>query len=121
MKTDVIWRMKQRTALRRCVQLTLAGVPPSERIPGAYKAVAARFAGDMSRFRDEWTSFDFSFTPLVWREGRIAIRYRFLSPNRIVEVLSVELEDKPQVKLNQSSDPTLSSGTPPAAQKARPS
>ena len=95
-------------ALRRCCQFALADLPPAEVSPGAYKAVAARFASDMGRFRDEWTSFGFSSTPLVWREGRIAIRYRFLSPDRIVEVLSVGLENEPPivVKLPCLNPPT---------------
>lgn len=117
MKTDVVWRMKQRLALRRCFQLAQAEVPSRELTSGEYKRVAARFAGDMSRFRDEWTSHEYSSTPLVWREGRIAIRYRFIPPHRIVEVLSVGLECESQMKLSQPADPASAAGSSPAKQK----
>jgi hypothetical protein len=109
--------MKQRMALRRCCQLGLADLPPAEVGSEAYKAVAARFASDMSRFRDEWTTFDYSSTPLVWREGRIAIRYRFLSPDGIVEVLSVGLEDDPRSEPSHPPDPMLARPTYPEARK----
>jgi len=117
MKTDVVWRMKQRLALRRCCQLAQAEVPYRELTSGEYKRVAARFAGDMSCFRDNWTSHEYSSTPLVWREGRIAIRYRFIPPHRIVAVLLVGLECDSQMKFGRSADPASLGGTSPAKQK----
>jgi hypothetical protein len=120
MNTDVIWRMKQKMELRRCFQLRFANAPVSERYPEAYKRVAAQFAADMSRFRDEWTNFEHSSTPLVWRDGPIAIRYHFLSPHRIVEVLSVKLEAEPADSgLNPSTNPKLASGTSRAKHNPR--
>jgi hypothetical protein len=106
--TDVVWSVKQRNELRRCFQLLYPGAPKS--YLQEFSGIAARFDADMGRYRDEWTSFEYSSIPFVWREGRIAIRYRFHSPHRIVEIISVELVDDPRRKLHQSADSKL----PPA-------
>jgi hypothetical protein len=91
MKTDVIWRLKQMSELKRGIRLAYPNCSKSVNEAFA-EGVIAGFSEDMGRFRDTWTEFEFADTPLVWRHGRIAIHYRFLPPHRIVEILSVERE-----------------------------
>jgi len=94
MQTRVIWRLRERNALQRCIKLAFPLAPASENPPGSSRDIAAKFANDVSRFPDKvWTTSDFASEPFAWRAGRIRIQFQFVPPTRVVKVLSVEVVD----------------------------
>jgi hypothetical protein len=122
-KTHVIWRLKERRDLRRCYQLRNADIPRAEMTPTGYHSIAAKFAEfatALDQFQRGLENPEYGAAPLIWREQSIAICYRLLFPNPIVEVLWVRLDQPEGMVLNQSTDPTLALGTSPAGQEPRP-
>ena len=92
MLTRVIWRVREKEALQRCMKLAFPLAPEAENPPDALKAVASRFAADVTRFPDNcWTTLNTTSEPMAWRHGRIRIRFQFVPPTRVVRVLSVEV------------------------------
>jgi hypothetical protein len=90
--------------------------------PTGYHSIAAKFAEfarALDQFQQGLPCAEYGAEPSVWREEGIVICYRLLFPNPIVEVLWVKLDEPVTRRLNQSTDPTSASGTPPAGQESR--
>ena len=94
MSTRVIWRLREKNALQRCMKLAFPLAPASENPPDSLQMLVTKFAGDFSRFPDKfWTTLDCASVPFVWRQGRIRIQFQLIPPARVVRVLSVDVED----------------------------
>ena len=117
MRTQVIWRMRERNALQRCMELAFPLAPESENPPDSMRMIIAKFANAFARFPDTvWTNCEHASEPFAWREGRIRIQFQFIPPSRVVKVLSVEVvdvDDGPYIsetKCNQFPHLTLAKG-----------
>lgn len=86
MAYEIVWRLRDKTALQREIELLFAGAAERAR---AIECLVNKFSEDLQLHPTEWPASEKAATEHTWQFGRISVHYRLIPSAQIAEVLSV--------------------------------
>lgn len=86
MAYEIVWRLSDKTALEREIELLFANAEERAR---AIACLTSKFSEDLQLHPTEWPASDKPPTEHAWQFGRISVHYRLIPSAQIAEVLSV--------------------------------